>query len=67
VNFEMSTPENLISRLQNWFRSLLSNTEAATSSGVANRLMERSRARGVSPRQAEELRLAACAYLSVVR
>jgi hypothetical protein len=58
---------NLFSRLQSWIRALRSTADTAVSSGVANRLMERSRARGVSPRQAEELRLAALAYLSVVR
>ena len=35
---------------------------------LAHQLMERADVRaGVSPRQAQELRLAACAYLSVVR
>lgn len=37
-------------------------------SGVARHLMEHAEARaGRHPRQAQELRMAACAYLSVVR
>ena len=36
--------------------------------GVAQNLMERAEAKaGRNPQQAEELRIAACAYLSVVR
>lgn len=40
---------------------------SSNESGIANALMESSQARGLSPYQAEELRLAARAYLSVVR
>lgn len=37
-------------------------------SGVARQLMEKAESRaGRHPRQAQELRIAACAYLSVVR
>lgn len=39
-----------------------------TASGVAHQLMECAEARaGRNPQQAQELRIAACAYLSVVR
>ena len=40
----------------------------APANGVAHSLMERAQARaGRNPEQAQELRSAACAYLSVVR
>ena len=41
---------------------------AQAQEGVAQQLMQRAEARaGLNPRQARELREAACAYLSVVR
>ncbi|MEO7954671.1 MAG: hypothetical protein ABIR35_11365 [Polaromonas sp.] len=49
-------------------RFLPSLTRLTPVSGVARQLMENAEARaGRDPRQAEELRVAACAYLSVVR
>ncbi len=52
-----------------WQRLMRSAREAdgARESGVAHALMESSQARGLNRFQAEELRLAARAYLSVVR
>ena len=47
---------------------LLPTATPAGSGEVAHRLMERAEARaGHSPREAQQLRQAACAYLSVVR
>ena len=49
-------------------RLLPAATPAAREAGVASQLMESAEARaGLNPRQAQELRVAACAYLSVVR
>lgn len=49
-------------------RFLSSLTRLSPAGGVARQLMERAEARaGRDPRQAEELRMAARAYLSVVR
>jgi hypothetical protein len=43
-------------------------SSAQATEGVAQNLMERAEAKaGRSPQQAQELRIAACAYLSVVR
>ncbi|HSV53267.1 MAG TPA: hypothetical protein VLJ57_14205 [Burkholderiaceae bacterium] len=59
---------NLQSTLQRLVRAIsTTGAPAATESGIANALMESSQARGLNPHQAEELRLAARAYLSVVR
>lgn len=49
-------------------RFLPAATHQAPVNGVAHQLMERAEARaGRNPQQAQELRIAACAYLSVVR
>ena len=56
-----------ISQFASW-KPFASTTELNQTDGVANSLMERADAdAGRDPHQAQELRSAACAYLSVVR
>jgi hypothetical protein len=58
---------SLMSRMRNWNRQALRPANASPR-GLANKLMSTAEARaGRDPRQAEELRAAAQAYLSVVR
>jgi hypothetical protein len=63
--FSLLTQMTLLSRLNRWMGAAAPAADGE--SGIANALMESSQARGLSPYQAEELRLAARAYLSVVR
>jgi hypothetical protein len=59
--------KNILSHLARWLSSS-QPTRATLSNGVAQKLMERAEAdAGRDPHQAQELRSAACAYLSVVR
>jgi hypothetical protein len=55
---------NLLAQLSQWAHA----APAVRGASIPNNLMERAEARaGLNPHQAQELRLAACAYLSVVR
>jgi hypothetical protein len=55
---------NLLTQLSQWAHA----APAVRGASIPNNLMERAEARaGLNPYQAQELRLAACAYLSVVR
>ena len=59
--------KNILFHLARWLSSS-QPTRATLSNGVAQKLMERAEAdAGRNPHQAQELRSAACAYLSVVR
>ncbi|MEO5606600.1 MAG: hypothetical protein ABIR13_03310 [Polaromonas sp.] len=52
----------------NFVRSLFTSAPVTPYEGVANSLMEKAEScAGRNPWQANQLRLAACAYLSVVR
>ncbi|MEO6018020.1 MAG: hypothetical protein ABIP46_12255 [Polaromonas sp.] len=63
----MNSLLNQISQFASW-KPFAATTGLGQADGVANSLMERAGAdAGRDPHQAQELRSAACAYLSVVR
>ena len=76
VSFQMFTALSLMAQMRNWNRPALSarpltrhtSRNSAPSQGLSHELLSSAEARaGQNPHQAEELRRAARAYLSVVR